>query len=88
LGIELVDDEPQREVFQEIDLIKKLEEMAIKWTKTCEETIRCLRKFWIQLSKELADKKSAFEIDTRVISFNQHSSIVARQEPRSIQDCW
>jgi hypothetical protein len=85
-GIDLVNDEPQKEILHEINLFKNCQSDLEKCLDVSKEKIRLLRKFWLEIQREINDKKAAMEIDRSVSSLNQHSSQVQRQDEVALQN--
>ncbi|CAL8090684.1 unnamed protein product [Orchesella dallaii] len=86
IGIDLVNDEPQKQVLKELQLLQDSKEVAEKHLAAAKESLRLLRKFQFDLNKELKDKKMAMEVDTTAQNILEHSPHVQRQTPEVIRD--
>merc|ERR1712150_284455 len=64
-GIDLVHDEIQKELIKELEMIQAIEGLLQRTLEQVEEQIRVCRSADYYLGKELNDKFTAFNIDTR-----------------------
>jgi len=67
-----VDDEPQKEMTNEIALIQKLEKEARMVLTESQEMLRLLRKCNYELDHELKAKEMALSVDTKALNLNEH----------------
>jgi len=51
----------------------------------CQEKLRLLRKLWLEIQRDINDKKSTIEIEKLVFDMNQHSSHVQHQNEAAIK---
>lgn len=86
VGIDLVNDDAQKNVLKELQLLEDVRVGAEKHLLECKENLRVLRKFQFDLNKELIDKKEAMRIDTEAQRLAEHSVGVVRQGGQGIRN--
>jgi len=79
IGVELVYDEPQKQVIQEIKIVQGVREVLTRTLEFVAEQMRLLRKTGYNLDRELIDKNKALEIDEYAKTLNVHRSEVRPQ---------
>ncbi len=86
IGVDLVFDEPQRELIQEIKIVQGLRQVLNKTMEMSTEQVRLLRRTSFSLNKVLENKDASLEVDAYAQRLNVHRSEVKRQARLLLED--
>jgi len=78
-GIDLVNDDPQKQILQEMKMVDGIQAVLKRNLEVCNEQLRLIRKVAVSLGRQLNDKDRAIDIDKLAWNLDEHRGIVRPQ---------
>lgn len=79
IGVDLVNDEPQKQILQEMKMVEGIQSVLKRNMEVCTEQLRLIRKCAVVLGRQLRDKDTAIDVDRIAYNFDEHRASVQRQ---------
>jgi len=78
-GIDLVNDDPQKQIIQEMKMVEGIQAVLKRNLEVCNEQLRLIRKVAVALGRQLNDKDRAIEVDKLAWNLDEHRGVVQPQ---------
>uniref|UniRef100_A0A1I8GZC7 Tektin n=2 Tax=Macrostomum lignano TaxID=282301 RepID=A0A1I8GZC7_9PLAT len=78
IGIDLVHDDVQKELLKEVEVNQGAQALLLKTLEQAKEQLRLNRKAKYQLEKDIADKRSAEQLDSHCVALKANSAGLGR----------